>query len=397
MATLGEKALALAQDLIRCPSVTPVDAGALDVVIEALRKARFACDRLTFTEDGTPAIDNLVARIGDGPPHLCFAGHTDVVPPGDETLWRHPPFAAEIADGVLYGRGASDMKGAIACFAVAASDYARAKNREIDGTISLLITGDEEGPSINGTRKVLRWMEKNGLKPDHCIVGEPSNSTRLGETIKIGRRGSLNGRLKVTGQQGHVAYPHLAANPVKGIVQVLAKLYDTPLDYGSAHFSPSNLEVTSIDVNNPAVNVIPASAEAKFNVRYNDRHMPDALQDMLREQVAATLSGTELSFTLEFDPPGHAFFTEPGPLDALLSDAVNAVTGLTPSLSTDGGTSDARFVKDYCPVVEFGLTTATIHKTDENVKVSDLEQLTQIYRLFIERYFETFAGGADDR
>ena len=392
MSTPGEKAIALAQSLIRCPSVTPKDAGALDVLIEPLTKARFTCDRLTFTADGTPAIDNLVARIGDGPPHLCFAGHTDVVPPGDEKLWSHPPFAAEIAGGVLYGRGASDMKGAIACFTAAALDYARARNREIDGTISLLITGDEEGPSINGTKRVLKWMEEKGLKPDHCVVGEPSNSTELGEVIKIGRRGSLNGRLKISGQQGHVAYPHLAANPIKGIVEVLAKLYDTPLDYGSAHFSPSNLEVTSIDVNNPATNVIPASAEAKFNIRFNDRHGPDSLKQMLRDQVTATLAGSELTFTLEFDPPGDVFFTEPGELDALLSECVNEITGRTPSLSTDGGTSDARFIKDYCPVVEFGLRTETIHKTDENVKVADLEKLTTIYRRFIERYFEAFAG-----
>jgi succinyl-diaminopimelate desuccinylase len=397
MTTTGEKAVALAQGLIRCPSVTPKDAGALDVLIEPLTKARFTCDRLTFTEEGTPVIDNLVARIGDGPPHLCFAGHTDVVPPGDEKLWSHPPFAAEIAEGVLYGRGASDMKGAIACFAAAALDYAKAKNREIEGTISLLITGDEEGPSINGTRKVLKWMEEKGLKPDHCIVGEPSNSTMLGETIKIGRRGSLNGRLTVTGAQGHVAYPHLAANPVKGIVQVLAKLYDTPLDYGSAHFSPSNLEVTSIDVDNPATNVIPASAEAKFNIRFNDRQRPDGLNILLQEEITQALAGMELSFTLDFDPPGDVFITEPGELDALLSEAVNEITGKTPTLSTDGGTSDARFIKDYCPVVEFGLTTETIHKTDENVKVADLEQLTAIYRQFIERYFEAFAGAPDGR
>ena len=397
MTMLGEKAVALAQGLIRCASVTPRDEGALQVLIEPLQKARFACDRLTFTEDGTPPIDNLVARIGDGPPHLCFAGHTDVVPPGDGALWTHPPFAAEITGGVLYGRGASDMKGAIACFVTAALDYAKAKNREIEGTISLLITGDEEGPSINGTPKVLEWMEQKGLKPDHCIVGEPSNSTRLGETIKIGRRGSLNGRLTVTGSQGHVAYPHLAANPAKGIVQALAKLYESPLDYGSAHFSPSNLEVTSIDVGNPATNVIPASAAARFNVRYNDRHTPDALQGLLREQITQALAGTELTFTLEFEPPAHAFFTEPGPLDGLLSEAASEITGLTPSLSTDGGTSDARFIKDYCPVVEFGLTTETIHKVDENVTVANLEQLTAIYHRFIERYFETFAGAPDGR
>jgi len=393
MTTPGEKAVALAQGLIRCPSVTPKDAGALQVLIEPLEKARFVCDRLTFAEDGTPPIDNLVARIGDGPPHLCFAGHTDVVPPGDEALWSHPPFGAEIADDVLFGRGASDMKGAIACFATAALDYAKTKNREIDGTISLLITGDEEGPSINGTRKVLKWMEEKGLKPDHCIVGEPSNTEKLGETIKIGRRGSLNGRLKVVGQQGHVAYPHLAANPVKGLIAALAKLYDEPLDYGSAHFSPSNLEVTTIDVDNPATNVIPASAEARFNIRFNDRHGAESLQALVQDQVKAALADTELSFTLDFDPPGDVFVTEPGPLDALLSEAVHEVTGLTPSLSTAGGTSDARFIKDYCPVVEFGLTTETIHKADERAKVSDLGQLTAIYRRFIERYFETFAGG----
>lgn len=388
----GEKAIALAQELIRCPSVTPNDAGALSALIEPLKKARFICDRLTFAEDGTPTIDNLVARIGDGPPHLCFAGHTDVVPAGDETLWSHPPFAAEIVAGTLYGRGASDMKGAIACFAAAALDYAKEKNREIDGTISLLITGDEEGPSINGTKKVLKWMERNGLRPDHCIVGEPSNATTLGEVIKIGRRGSLNGRLKVMGAQGHVAYPHLTANPVKGIIDVLARLYDTPLDYGSAHFSPSNLEVTSIDVDNPATNVIPASAEAKFNIRFNDRHGPDSLKEMLQEQVKLALAGSELTFALTFDSPGDVFLTEPGELDALLSETVREITGRTPSLSTDGGTSDARFIKDYCPVVEFGLTTETIHKTDENVKVADLEQLTAIYRRFIALYFETFAG-----
>ncbi|MGH6866583.1 MAG: succinyl-diaminopimelate desuccinylase [Methyloceanibacter sp.] len=394
MTKIGEKAVALAQGLIRCPSVTPRDAGALDVLIEALRPARFATERLTFSEEGTEPVDNLFARVGEGPPHLCFAGHTDVVPPGDETLWKHPPFAAEIADDILYGRGASDMKGAIACFAAAAVDYVKTKGREIDGTISLLITGDEEGPSINGTHKVLAWMKENGLKPNHCLVGEPTSAERLGEGIKIGRRGSLNAKLKVSGAQGHVAYPHLAANPVKGLVRTLARLYETPLDYGSAHFSPSNLEVTSIDVGNPAVNVIPASAEARFNVRYNDKHSPESLEAVLREQIQFGLSGSELTFSLDLEPPSHSFLTEPGPLDALLSEAVNEVTGMTPSLSTDGGTSDARFIKDYCPVVEFGLLNATIHKVDENVAVSDLEQLTAIYRRFIERYIETF-GDSD--
>jgi len=396
MSTLAEKAVTLTQDLIRCPSVTPKDAGALDVLASRLTEVGFRCDRLTFTDDDTPDIDNLVARIGGGPAHLCFAGHTDVVPPGDEALWRHPPFAAEIASGVLYGRGASDMKGAIACFAAAAIDYATDRGGDIGGTISLLITGDEEGPAINGTKKVLQWMEQEGLTPSHCIVGEPSNATTLGETIKIGRRGSLSAHLTVLGQQGHVAYPHLAANPVKGIIAVLGSLYDTPLDDGSAHFSPSNLEVTSIDVNNPATNVIPASAEARLNIRFNDLHGADALKAMLQDLVASTLSGTDLTFDLAFSPPGDAFVTKPGELDALVSEAVHETTGKTPSLSTNGGTSDARFIKDYCPVVEFGLTTQSIHKTDENVKIADLGQLTAIYRHFIARYFETF-GGPDGR
>ena len=392
MSTIGDKAVAIAQSLMRCESVTPADAGALDTLAEALKPARFAVERLTFNDHGSPRIDNLFARIGDGPPHLCFAGHTDVVPPGDVKLWSHPPFAAEIADGRLYGRGASDMKGAIACFAAAALDYAKARGRDIDGTISLLITGDEEGVATNGTRKVLQWMKEHAERPDHCLVGEPTNAKRLGEAIKIGRRGSLNAKLKVTGVQGHVAYPHLASNPVKGLVRVLARLYDAPLDYGSAHFSPSNLEVTSIDVGNPTVNLIPAQAEARLNIRYNDKHSPSSLEAFLREQVALALSGSNLNFSFEFEPPSHNFLTEPGPLDAILSEAVREITGLTPSLDTGGGTSDARYIKDYCPVIEFGLLTETTHKADENVALADLEQLTAIYRRFIELYFETFGG-----
>jgi len=394
MTALGDKAVQLAQSLIRCESITPEDAGALDVLIQTLKPARFTFWRLNFKEEGTPPVDNLYARIGDGPPHLCFAGHVDVVPPGDAKLWSHPPFAAEIEGDLLYGRGAADMKGAIACFTAAALDYVKGRGREIDGSISLLITGDEEGPAINGTRKVLAWMKEQGERPDHCLVGEPTNTKRIGEAIKIGRRGSLNGWLKVTGVQGHVAYPHLANNPVKGLVKILARFYDTQLDYGSAHFSPSNLEVTTIDVGNPTVNMIPAFAEARFNVRFNDRHSTDALKAQLRQQAILALSGTDLEFSLEFDPPSDCFLTEPGPLDALLSEAVSEITGLTPSLSTDGGTSDARFIKEYCPVIEFGLTTATIHKADEHVAIADLEQLTAVYRRFIALYFETF-GGAD--
>jgi succinyl-diaminopimelate desuccinylase len=394
MTALGDKALQLAQGLLRCESVTPNDAGALEVLIQALKPARFTFWRLNFKEDGTPPVDNLYARVGEGPPNLCFAGHVDVVPPGDAAQWAHPPFGAEIADGLLYGRGASDMKGAIACFVVAALDYVKSRERELDGSISLIITGDEEGPAINGTRKVLAWMKDQGERADHCIVGEPTNARRIGEAIKIGRRGSLNGKIIVTGTQGHVAHPHLANNPVKGLLKILTRYYDAPLDYGSAHFSPSNLEVTSIDVNNPTSNIIPSSAEARFNVRFNDRHQADALRALLRDQATSALVGTGLSASIEFEPSAAQFLTEPGPLDALLSEAIRDATGINPSLTTDGGTSDARFIKDHCPVIEFGLTTATIHKADENVAVAELEQLTAVYRRFIELYFQTF-GGAD--
>jgi succinyl-diaminopimelate desuccinylase len=387
---IEERAIELARALIRCRSVTPEDAGAIELLDVVLGKAGAHCHRLTFSDTDTPKIENLYARIGDSEPHLCFAGHTDVVPPGDESLWHHPPFAAEIADGILYGRGASDMKGAIAAFVAAALDFVAAKGDDFEGSISFLITGDEEGPAINGTRKVLDWMRAKNELPDHCVVGEPTNATKLGETIKIGRRGSLNGRLIVMGVQGHVAYPHLAANPVKGLIRVLDRFYDEPLDHGTAHFSPSNLEVTSIDVGNEVVNVIPAKAEARFNIRFNDRHEAKTLETLLRQRTVQALEGTDLGFTLVFEPPSQAFITTPGPLDALLSEAVRDVTGLMPSLSTDGGTSDARFIKDLCPVVEFGLLTASIHKIDEHVAVADLTRLTAIYQQFLELYFANF-------
>jgi succinyl-diaminopimelate desuccinylase len=390
MTAMDQRAVELAQALIRCRSVTPEDGGAIELLDATLAKAGARCHRLTFADTDTPKVENLYARLGEGPPHLAFAGHTDVVPPGDESLWSHPPFAAEIAGARLYGRGAADMKGAIAAFVAAALDFARTKGDTLDGSISFIITGDEEGPAINGTRKVLDWMSAKDERPDHCLVGEPTNQAKLGETIKIGRRGSLNGTLTVIGVQGHVAYPHLANNPVKGLIRVLDRFYAEPLDYGSAHFSASNLEVTSIDVGNEAVNVIPAKAQARFNIRYNDRHEPSSLQALLRLKATEALAGTDLDATFTFEPPSHAFITVPGPLDALLSDAVREVTGLNPTLSTDGGTSDARFIKDNCPVVEFGLLTATIHKIDEHVALADLAQLTAIYRRFIELYFDMF-------
>lgn len=395
MTEADTQALKLARALIRCRSVTPEDGGAIELIEAVIGEAGGHCHRLAFADAGTPKIENLYARLGAGHPQLCFAGHTDVVPPGHEDLWAHPPFAADTADGKLYGRGAADMKGAIACFVAAALDYAKAKGAELAGSISFLITGDEEGPAINGTRKVLEWMRAKSELPDHCLVGEPTNTKKLGDTIKIGRRGSLNGKITVTGLQGHVAYPQLANNPVKGLIAVLARFYDAPLDFGSTHFSPSNLEVTSIDVGNAVTNVIPAKAEARFNIRFNDRHSSATLQKSLREQTAQALAETDLGFELEFEPASEAFVTDPGALDGLLSQAVYEITGLTPRLATDGGTSDARFIKAICPVIEFGLLTESIHKADEHVALANLGQLTAIYRRFLELYFARFATGTE--
>lgn len=396
MVSFPDQAVALAQTLIRCKSVTPDDGGALSALEETLRPAGFACTRLPFEAPGTPTVDNLFARIGENGPHLCFAGHSDVVPVGDVAAWTHDPFGGDLADGFVYGRGASDMKGAIAAFAAAALDYLAAHGDAFSGSISFLITGDEEGPAVNGTAKVLGWMKEHGQSPDHALVGEPTNTTAIGETIKIGRRGSLNGLVSVKGIQGHVAYPHLANNPIKGLIAVLAALYGTPLDQGSAHFEPSNLEVTSIDVGNSASNVIPARAEARFNIRFNDSQTPEHLQNTLRERALAALAGTGLEAAFTFEPAHPAFVTASGPLDTLLAQAISDITGRTPALSTSGGTSDARFIKDYCPVVEFGLTTATIHQVDERAALADLEQLALIYRRFLDLYFDA-AGAAAAR
>ena len=389
MSNAPADALSLAQELIRCESVTPDEGGALDLLEGILAAAGFTCTRLTFSDTDTPDIDNLFARIGTGSPHLCFAGHTDVVPPGDESLWRHPPFAATIEDGILYGRGASDMKGGIAAFASAAIGLLAEAAPQ--GSISLLITGDEEGPAINGTVKVLDWMKANGHLPDHAIVGEPTNRTALGQEIKIGRRGSLSGRLRVSGRQGHTAYPELASDPVAGLVAALGALLDEPLDEGSEHFGPSNLQVTSIDTGNPAANVIPEAIEARFNVRFNDRHDPASLKDLIKARIAPALDKRGLAHELGYETPSPCFLTEPGELSALMCDAVAEITGKTPALTTTGGTSDARFIKDHCPLVEFGLTNDTIHQTDECVALADLEALTAIYGDFLRRYFKAFA------
>ena len=372
-----------AQALIRCPSVTPEEGGALDWLQAELEKLGFECWRLPFSDVDTPDVDNLFARTGKGPPHLCFAGHTDVVPPGDESLWSHPPFSANIDDGVLYGRGAVDMKGNIACWLAAAARYLATNEAAPAGSISLLITGDEEGPSINGTRKVLEWMDANGHIPDFCIVGEPSCTGRIGDVIKNGRRGSLNGVITVNGIQGHSAYPEKADNPVVRLARIVDAIMSDPLDQGTEHFQPSTLQVTTFDVGNPATNVIPADATARFNVRFNTEHSPQTIEAFVRERCQKFAS----EYSLEISVSGDSFVTSPGPDLNVMTSAIEAATGVTPELSTGGGTSDARFIKNHCPVVEFGLINKTIHAVDERVDVGDLEQLTSAYGEIISRYF----------
>jgi succinyl-diaminopimelate desuccinylase len=379
--------VALARDLLRCPSVTPVEGGALGVLEAALKPAGFTVHRMMFSEAGTPDVENFYARIGTSGPHLMFAGHTDVVPTGPETSWSHPPFAGEIANGTLYGRGAVDMKGGIAACVAATLDYLAAQGGRPKGSISFLITGDEESVAINGTIKLLKWAAQHGEKFDHCILAEPSNVDVLGDTIKIGRRGSQNGTLIVHGKQGHVAYPHRADNPIMGLVALIAALKEEPLDNGSAHFDPSNLEFTSIDIGNKTVNLIPGEARARFNIRFNDHHNQESLKVLLEKRAVAA-SGEKFRFSFEWEPSNaDVFVTAPGPFTDLVVDAIAEVTGHKPALSSSGGTSDARFIKDFCPVVEFGLVGQTMHAIDEQVPTSDLVTLTAIYRKILDRYF----------
>ncbi len=384
--------IALARDLLRCPSVTPAEGGALALLDRTLSGAGFTVHRVTFAEPGADDVENLYARIGTAAPHLVLAGHTDVVPPGDEARWRHRPFAGDIADGVLFGRGAVDMKGAIACEVAAVLDYLAANGGTPQGSISFLITGDEESIAVNGTVKLLKWAAARGETFDHCVLGEPTNPSRLGDMVKIGRRGSLNGTLVVTGTQGHVAYPALADNPVRRIVAIMSAVMAQPLDAGSAHFDPSNLEFTSVDVGNPTVNVIPAEARARFNIRFNDHHTQPGLRRLVEARAAA--ASPDGHFRIDWEPSNaDVFLTKPGPFVDLVSGAIAEVTGRRPALSTSGGTSDARFIKDYCPVVEFGLVNATMHKIDEQVATGDLVALTAIYRRLLERYFGDRGGG----
>jgi len=384
-------ALSIARDLIRCRSVTPADDGALGVLENILKAAGFECHRLTFSEPGTADVDNLYARIGTDGPHITFAGHSDVVPPGDEEAWSSGAFSSEVKDGYLYGRGAVDMKGGIACSVAAALEHLAANggmpHKDGKGSISFLITGDEEDVAINGTIKLMQWTAARGEKFDHCVLGEPSNVEVLGDMIKIGRRGSQNGTLYVEGLQGHVAYPHRAANPVPDISRLIVALSDEPLDHGSAQFQASNLEFTSVDVDNTATNVIPGEARAKFNIRYNDNHTQESLRQLL-EQRLAIACGSRIRARIAWEPSNsNVFVTKPGPFTDLASSAIEDVTGRKPELSTSGGTSDARFISNYCPVIEFGLVGQSMHQIDERTPVTDLEKLTKIYRGILARYF----------
>jgi succinyl-diaminopimelate desuccinylase len=378
--------VAILQDLIRCPSVTPHEGGALNCLEKLLSAAGFHCHRLIFKDQNTPDIDNLFARFGTSAPHLCFAGHTDVVPAGDEGRWSYPPFSAEIRDGKIYGRGATDMKGSVAAFAAAALDYVN-KHGTKAGSISFLITGDEEGPAINGTVKVLQWMKEHNHVPDHCIVGEPTCVDQLGDMMKIGRRGSLSFQVSVEGKQGHVAYPHKVDNPVPKLARFVDRISCATLDNGNAHFDPSSLAVTTFDVNNPATNVVPAKAMAKFNIRFSTEHTYDSLKAFVQKHIDDVKSELGGNWHVVAHEGADAFITQPGAFVGLVQDAVRQETGLVPKLSTSGGTSDARFIKDYCPVLEFGPTNATIHQIDEHLDVEELKATSRIYARVIEKYF----------
>jgi succinyl-diaminopimelate desuccinylase len=380
-------ALSIAQALIRCPSVTPTDAGALGV-LESLLKARgFETHRVTFSEAGTPDVDNFYARLGSAAPHITFAGHTDVVPAGDESAWSHGAFSGEVKDGFLHGRGAVDMKGGIACSVAAVLQYLADHGGRPKGSISFLITGDEEAASINGTVKLLKWVADRGEKFDHCVLGEPSNQQVMGDCIKIGRRGSQSGTLVVEGVQGHVAYPHRASNPVPDISRLIVAIGDEPLDGGSAQFQPSNLEFVSVDVGNGAFNVIPGQARATFNIRYNDLHTQASLRELVETRLAKA-AGNRIKARIVWEPSNSdVFLTRPGAFTDLAVAAIEEVTGRKPELSTTGGTSDARFIASYCPVIEFGLLGQTMHQIDERASVKDIERLTKIYRGILDRYF----------
>ncbi len=374
--------LKLAKDLIRKPSITPKDAGAINLLAKNLRSIGFNCKIINFKN-----IKNLYAKLGKSSPNFCYAGHTDVVPPGNIKNWTTNPFKPIVKNNKLIGRGANDMKASIACFVAAVSRF-KNENKNFKGSISLLITGDEEGIAVNGTKRLIKYLKRKREKINFCIVGEPTNPNKLGEMIKIGRRGSLTGRLTVIGSQGHVAYPHRANNPSNTLIKILKKIKDLKLDKGTKNFQPSNLEVTKINIDNHADNVIPGSAEAVFNIRFNDKHSSSSLKSKLNKIFKAVTKVNKSRFKVSYEVSGEAFLTKPNKTTYMVQNIIKKVTGLKPKLSTSGGTSDARFIKNIAPCLEFGLVGKTMHKIDESVSVSDLKKLTKIYENILVSYFK---------
>ena len=377
----------LARDLVRCQSVTPKDDGAINVVAKNLKKLGFKCEIMEFKEKGTPQIKNLYAKIGKNSPNFCFAGHTDVVPVGDLKSWTVNPFGGLIKNQKLLGRGVSDMKGSIACFIAAVSEFLK-KNKKLNGSISLLITGDEETVAVNGTKKVIEKLIQKKEKINFCIVGEPTNENKLGEMIKIGRRGSITGHLTIIGIQGHVAYPHSSNNPSTIIVEVLNKIKKLKLDKGNKDFEPSNLEITKINIDNTADNVIPAEAKASFNVRFNNLHTSISIKKKLNKIFSSTSKKFKANYKIRYHVSGESFLTKPNKTVYMIKNVIKKSTRINPVLSTTGGTSDARFIKKISPCVEFGLIAKTIHQVDEMARVADLKKLKNIYRDILFNYFK---------
>ena len=374
--------LKLAKELIRRPSVTPKDAGAINLLAKNLKLLGFKCQIMNFKN-----IKNLYAKLGKSSPNFCYAGHTDVVPPGNISEWSVNPFKPAVKNDKLIGRGANDMKASIACFVAAVSRF-KIKNKKFKGSISLLITGDEEGIAINGTKKVVKYLKRKKEKINFCLVGEPTNPNKLGEMIKIGRRGSITGRLTVIGTQGHVAYPHIANNPSNTLVKILKKIKEVKLDKGTKNFQPSNLEITKININNHADNVIPGSAEAVFNIRFNNKHSSNSLKRKLNKIFRSITRKAKCKFNIKYEVSGEAFLTKPNKTTYMIQNTIKKITGIKPKLSTAGGTSDARFIRKIAPCLEFGLVGKTMHKIDESVPLPDLKKLTNIYLNILENYFK---------
>jgi len=374
--------LKLAKELIRKPSITPKDAGAINLLAKNLRSLGFNCKIINFKN-----IKNLYAKLGKSSPNFCYAGHTDVVPPGNINDWSVNPFKPAVKNNRLIGRGANDMKASIACFIAAVSKF-KTQNKKFKGSISLLITGDEEGIAINGTKRVVKYLKRKREKINFCLVGEPTNQNKLGEMIKIGRRGSITGRLTVIGSQGHVAYPHRANNPSNTMIKILKRIKELKLDKGTKNFQPSNLEITKINIDNHADNVIPGSANAVFNIRFNDRHSAGSLKKKLNNIFRSITKKAKCKFRIQYEVSGESFLTKPNKTTYMIQNTIKKITGIKPKLSTSGGTSDARFIRNIAPCLEFGLVGKTMHKVDESVSVSDLKKLTKIYQNILINYFK---------